>query len=105
MVHNIALLAEPLVEVIVAVVAVARPLDPAPDLRPVGEPSATSAVFLPEFRLIRSVSFSARRLREIERASTKRMESMILDLAGPVWSGDDGKPLEEREFLSFLKKT
>jgi hypothetical protein len=40
-------------------------------------------VFLPEFRLMRSVSFSARRVRDEERAREKRMASMIFDFPEP----------------------
>ena len=52
---------------------------------------------------MRSVSFSARRLRELERASTKRMESMILLLPEPFGPDMTLNPSKKGIFVFFEK--
>ena len=64
---------------------------------------ATSAVFLPELRLIRSVSFSARRPRELERARAKSRLSMILLFPDPFGPDMTVKPSKNGIEVFFAK--
>lgn len=64
---------------------------------------STSAVFLPEFRLMRSVSRSALREREVERARTKRILSIILLFPEPFGPEITVKPGKKGIFV-FLPK-
>jgi hypothetical protein len=57
----------------------------------------------PEFKLIKSVSFSARRLRELESARTKRMESIMLLLPDPLGPDITVNPSKKGIFV-FLEK-
>ena len=102
-INDIALLAEPFIEVIITVIPVAGTFDSSPDLRPVRKFKCDLRGVSAGIEVDKIGKLLSPEITRVERASTKRIESMMLLFPEPFGPDITVKPSKKGIFV-FLEK-